>query len=107
RRAAVGGVALELALARRMEKRLGFVGEVYHGGEAGTYGRLSKALTAAGGGLLAWRGKRSRAAAGAGSALVLAREAAPPCPVFKPGFQPARDPRYTVLPQKARLEAKP
>jgi hypothetical protein len=103
RRAAIGGVVAELALARRMERRLGFVGEVYHEGEAGRYGRLSKGLCAAGGALLAWRGKRSRAAAVAGGALVLAGEAALRWSVFRAGFQSARDPRYTVLPQKERL----
>jgi formate-dependent nitrite reductase membrane component NrfD len=106
RRAAIGGVAAELVLMKRMEKRLGFVGEVYQQGEAGRYGRLSKGLTAGGGALLAWRGKRSRAAAVAGGALVLAGEAALRWSVFKAGFQSARDPRYTVLPQKERLAAK-
>jgi len=107
RRAAIGGVAAELALTKRMQKRLGFVGEVYRQGEAGRYGRLSKGLTAGGGALLAWRGKRSRTAAVAGGALVLAGEAALRWSVFKAGFQSARDPRYTVIPQKERLAAKP
>jgi formate-dependent nitrite reductase membrane component NrfD len=106
RRAAIGGVAVELALARRMQRRLGFVGEVYRQGEAGRYGRLSKGLTAAGAGLLAWRGKRSRAAAVTGGALVLAGEAALRWSVFRAGFQSARDPRYTVLPQKERLRSR-
>jgi len=106
RRAAIGGVAAELALTKRMQKRLGFVGEVYRQGEAGRYGRLSKGLTAGGGALLAWRGKRSRTAAVAGGALVLAGEAALRWSVFKAGFQSARDPRYTVIPQKERLAAK-
>ena len=89
-----------------MERRLGFVGEVYRQGEAVRYGRASKGLTAAGGALLAWRGKRSRAAAVAGGALVLAGEAALRWSVFKAGFQSARDPRYTVQPQKERLESR-
>jgi hypothetical protein len=107
RRAAIGGAAVQLALAERMERRLGFVGEVYHHGEAGRYGRLSRGLTAAGAGLLAWRGKRSRPAAVTGGALVLAGEAALRFSVFRAGFQSARDPRYTVLPQKERLRSRP
>jgi formate-dependent nitrite reductase membrane component NrfD len=103
RRAAIGGVAAELALARAMETRLGFVGEVYRQGAAGRLLKISKACTAAGAGLLAWRGKRSRPAAAVGSALVLAGELALRWSVFKAGFQSARDPRYTVLPQKKRL----
>src|SRR5207248_281511 len=67
RRAAIGGVAAELALMRAMEKKLGFVGEVYRRGEAGRFLRISKACTATGAGLLALSGKRSRLAASAGS----------------------------------------
>jgi len=107
RRAAIGGVAASLVLAKRMEGRLGFVGEVYGQGEARRYGHSSKGLGAAGGALLAWRGKRSRAAAVAGGALVLAGEAALRWSVFRAGFQSARDPRYTVLPQKDRLAGRP
>jgi formate-dependent nitrite reductase membrane component NrfD len=106
RRSAVAGVVAELGLMHAMEKKLGFVGEVYKQGEAGRYGRLSKVLTATGAALVAWRGRRSRAAAAAGGALVLAGELALRWSVFKAGFQSARDPKYTVLPQKERLRTK-
>jgi formate-dependent nitrite reductase membrane component NrfD len=106
RRAAVAGVALELGLMTAMEKKLGFVGEVYKQGESHKYGRISKLCAAAGAGLIAWRGKRSRAAAAGGGALILAGELALRWSVFKAGFQSARDPRYTVLPQKERLKKK-
>jgi formate-dependent nitrite reductase membrane component NrfD len=106
RRAAIAGVAVELGLVEVMEKRLGFVGEVYKQGEAHRYGRVSKFCTAAGAGLLAWQGRRSRAAAVTGGALVLAGELALRWSVFKAGFQSARDPKYTVLPQRERLRKK-
>jgi hypothetical protein len=106
RRAAIAGAVAELALMQRMEHRLGFVGEVYRQGEAGKYARVSKACVAAGAGLLAWRGKRNRAAAVTGGALVLAGEAALRWSVFKAGFQSARDPRYTVEPQRERVSAR-
>jgi formate-dependent nitrite reductase membrane component NrfD len=106
RRAALYGSAVELGLVEYMQRKLGFVGEVYKQGEAGRYARISKACTAAGAGLLAWRGKQSRAAAVAGGALVLAGELALRWSVFKAGFQSARDPRYTVIPQKERLREK-
>ena len=102
RRAAIAGAVVELAVMERMERKLGFVGEVYKQGEAGKYAKLSKACVAAGAGLLAWRGKRSRAAAVAGGTLVLAGEAALRWSVFRAGFQSARDPRYTVIPQRER-----
>ena len=106
RRLAILGSAGVLGFKEAMQRRLGFVGEVYEQGEAGRYGRLSKGLTAAGAGLLTVAGKRSRAAAVTGSALVLAGELALRWSVFKAGFQSARDPRYTVVPQRERLAAK-
>jgi formate-dependent nitrite reductase membrane component NrfD len=106
RRLAILGSAGVLGLKKVMQWRLGFVGEVYEQEEAGRYGKLAKGLTAAGAGLLALGGKRSRAAAVAGSALVLGGELALRWSVFKAGFQSARDPRYTVIPQRERLAAK-
>jgi formate-dependent nitrite reductase membrane component NrfD len=103
RRLAIVGVAGELGWMELMQRRLGFVGEVYKQGQAGRFARVSKALTLAGAGLLAWKGSRTRAAAVAGSALVLAGELALRWSVFKAGFQSARDPRYTVIPQRERL----
>ena len=103
RRAAIGAVAVELGLMKGMERRLGFVGEVYEQGEAGRYGKISKLCAAAGAGLLAAGGRRSRAIAVTGSAFILAGGLALRWSVFKAGFQSARDPRYTVLPQKERL----
>jgi formate-dependent nitrite reductase membrane component NrfD len=104
RRLAVAGVAAELGLMEAMQHRLGFVGEVYKREAAGKLARASKALTAAGAAVLATRGRRSRGAAVAGSGLVLAGELALRWSVFRAGFQSARDPRYTIIPQKQRLE---
>jgi formate-dependent nitrite reductase membrane component NrfD len=106
RRLAVAGVATELGLMEAMHHRLGFVGEVYKKEAAGKLSRASKLLTAAGAAVLATRGRRSRGAAIAGSALVLAGELALRWSVFRAGFQSARDPRYTVIPQKQRKEAR-
>ena len=106
RRAAVVGAAAELALMQTMERRLGFVGEVYRQGEAGRFARVSKLCVAAGAGILAARGRRSRAAAVAGGVLVAAGQLALRWSVYKAGFQSARDPRYTVVPQKERLASR-
>ena len=90
-----------------MERRLGFVGEVYEQGDAGRL-RAASSKAADGGG----RGAARAGAAGAaapprspGSALVLGGELALRWSVFKAGFQSARDPRYTVVPQRERLRA--
>jgi len=102
RRLAIGGAIVENVLMTAMEKRLGFVGEPYKQGEAGKYNKLAKACTIGGAALLATAGRRSRVAAVTGGALVLAGEAALRWSVFKAGFQSARDPKYTVIPQRER-----
>jgi formate-dependent nitrite reductase membrane component NrfD len=104
RRLAVAGVAAELGLMEAMQHQLGFVGEVYKQEAAGKLARASKVLAAAGAAVLAARGRRSRRAAVAGSALVLAGELALRWSVFRAGFQSARDPRYTITPQKERKQ---
>jgi formate-dependent nitrite reductase membrane component NrfD len=102
RRLAIGGVAAELGLMETMQKRLGLVGEVYKQGDAAKFNRLSKLCTAAGATLLATAGRRSRAAAIGGGALVLAGELALRWSVFRAGFQSAHDPKYVVVPQRER-----
>ena len=105
RRATVIGTVVEGVVMRAMRRRLGFVGEVYDQGAAGRYARLARACTTLGTGLLAVAGRRP-AAARAGGALVLAGGLALRLSVFKAGFQSARDPQYTVVPQRERLHAR-
>jgi hypothetical protein len=106
RRLLVAGAALELGAAQAMERRLGALGEPYHHGPAGRLARLAKACTAAGAGLVALGGRRRRGVAAAGAALVLAGSACERWAVYKAGFQSARDPRYIVEPQRARMAAR-
>jgi hypothetical protein len=105
RRLAIGGALAGEAATVLMERRLGFVGEPYSKGEAGRFKRIAAAATLSGAALLAGRGRRSRAAAVAGSALVLGGEVALRWSIFKAGFQSANDPAYTVRPQRERLAA--
>jgi formate-dependent nitrite reductase membrane component NrfD len=102
RRMAIGGAIVENVLMKAMEKRLGMLGEPYQQEEAGRYGKLAKACSLGGAALLAAAGKRSRLASVAGGALLLAGEASLRWSVFRAGFQSARDPKYTVLPQRER-----
>jgi formate-dependent nitrite reductase membrane component NrfD len=104
RRLAIGGVAAEGALMQTMELRLGEVGEVYHRGTAGKLSWAAKGLAGAGAAVLATRGRRSRRAAAFGGALVCAGELCLRFAVFKAGFQSARDPKYTVAPQRERAK---
>ena len=102
RRMAIGGAIVENVLMKAMEKRLGMLGEPYQQEEAGKYGKLAKACSLGGAVLLVVAGKRSRLASVAGGALLLAGEASLRWSVFKAGFQSARDPKYTVQPQRER-----
>jgi formate-dependent nitrite reductase membrane component NrfD len=104
RRLVLAGVALEGAAMELMERRLGFVGEPYKRGAAGKLAKLAKGLAASGALLAGLGGRRRGGAALAGAALVLAGEVCLRWAVFQAGFQSARDPKYTVEPQRARLE---
>jgi formate-dependent nitrite reductase membrane component NrfD len=102
RRLALLGLLASEVVASRMRSRLGLVGEVYEQGEAGRYEHVAKATGVGGAALLSFAA-RSRARAAAGGALVLVGVLARRFAVFKAGFQSARDPRYTVDPQRARV----
>jgi hypothetical protein len=103
RRMAVGGAVLELLAERRMEHSMGIAAEPLHTGKAGKLMRASKTLTAAGaaGALLSGR---SRALAVLSGAALLAGSACTRFGVFEAGQESARDPKYTVVPQRARLD---
>jgi hypothetical protein len=103
---ALSGAAAELVSLKAMEKRLGpLVGEPYRQGESGYYGKLAKGLTIAGAAVLAVAG-RKRAGAVAGGTLLLAGGAFGRWSVFRAGFASARDPKYTVVPQRERVRAR-
>ncbi|HUJ56797.1 MAG TPA: NrfD/PsrC family molybdoenzyme membrane anchor subunit [Gaiellaceae bacterium] len=104
RRVAIAGVLAEGALMQAMELRLGTVGEVYRQGAAGKLARAAKGLATAGAMLLWKRGRKSRAAAVAGGALVCAGELCLRWAVFEAGKQSARDPKYVVETQRTRAE---
>jgi formate-dependent nitrite reductase membrane component NrfD len=104
RRLAVGAVAVEGTLMQAMELRLGEIGEVYHHGKAAKLSWAAKGLASAGALLLAKRGRRSRGAAVLGGTLVCAGEICLRYAVMQAGRQSARDPKYTVRPQRERVQ---
>jgi hypothetical protein len=106
RRLAVTGALLELGAVQVMERRLGELGEPYHEGPAGRFARAAKVCTTVGAGLVTAAGGRRRGPALAGAALMLAGSVCERWAVYKAGFQSARDPKYIVKPQRARLEAR-
>ncbi len=105
RRMAVGGAVLELLAERQMERSMGITAEPLHTGKAGKLMRASKALTAAGavGALVSGR---SRALGVLSGAALLAGSACTRFGVFEAGQESARDPKYTVVPQRERMAAR-
>ena len=103
RRMAAAGALLELAMERQMERSMGIAAEPLHQGKAGRLMRAAKVLTAAGavGTLLAGR---SRALAALSGAALVVGSACTRFGVFEAGQASAEDPKYTVVPQRERLE---
>ncbi|MGW1060079.1 NrfD/PsrC family molybdoenzyme membrane anchor subunit [Micromonospora rubida] len=102
RRMAVAGAALELWGSHRVEHRLGLLSEPYRTGTPGRLLRAGRVLTAAGvaGALV---GRRSRVLSGLSGAALLAASVATRFGIFHGGVASARDPKYTVVPQRERL----
>jgi DMSO reductase anchor subunit len=105
RRLAVLGAGLDLAAGARVERAPGLSAEPYHQGTAGRLNRLARVLTAAGGLGAALVARRSRLGAVASGAALVAGSACTRFAVFHAGLQSADDPRYTVLPQRERVDA--
>ena len=105
RRMALLGSVIELVAEYRVETRYGLLSEPYHEGKAGRLLRASQVLTVAGvaGALL---GRGNRLASGLSGAALLAGSLATRFGVFEAGMHSARDPKYTVIPQRQRLREK-
>lgn len=105
RKMAVTGAAIELAVVHRVENGHGIVSEPFHEGRPGTLLRAAKACTAAGAAVTVVAGRR-RAGAVVAGALLAAGSLLTRFGVFEAGMASARDPKYTVVPQRERLAAR-
>lgn len=101
--AAASGVA-EIALTKAMERQTGVVKETFEQGDAGRYLRAAEGLTAAGA-LLAATARRSRLRSALGGAALLAGSLCTRIGIFKAGIASTEDPKYTVVPQRERMES--
>jgi formate-dependent nitrite reductase membrane component NrfD len=101
-RMAVVGAAAETVAAEVMSHRLGLVGEPYRTGTGGLLMKVARGLTAGGVAASVFGGRRrwTRAVGGASfvAGSVLTRFG-----IFQAGRASARDPKYTVVPQRERL----
>src|SRR3954449_4479597 len=105
RNLAMIGAGIERAAVRRVENSDSIVVEPYHVGRAGKLMRAAKACTASGLGL-AVLGGRTRLGAVASGTLLAAGSLLTRFGVFDAGMVSARDPKYTVVPQKERIAAR-
>ena len=104
-RFAVLGAATEMTAKSLLLKRLGDIAEPYQTGRPGKLMEVAEVLTAAGlaGAVLAGG---SRTAIKLAGAALLASSALTRLGIFEAGRVSARDPKYTVRPQRERLAAK-
>jgi hypothetical protein len=105
RRMAVLGAGLELYNAHKVENGKGLLSEPYHEKQAGTWLRSARTLTAAGA-LGALAGRRSRIISVLSGVALLAGSALTRFGVYEAGIASAKDPKYTVIPQRERLGRK-
>lgn len=103
RRMAAGGAVVELLAEQQMERSMGLSAEPLHQGRAGKLMTAAKVLTAGGaaGSLL---GGRSRVLSALSGVALVAGSACTRFGVFEAGIASAKDPKYTVVPQRERVE---
>ena len=96
---AVLGAAVELIAKRQLVNRLGSLAEPYEAGTTGAMLRLAEFLTA---GALAGAvlGRSSRLVSALSGASLVAASAMTRFAIFEAGMASARDPRYTIVPQR-------
>ncbi|WP_426560513.1 NrfD/PsrC family molybdoenzyme membrane anchor subunit [Angustibacter sp. McL0619] len=105
RRMAVLGTAVELAAEAGIETRLGSLAEPYRTGRPGRLRTASRALGVAGA-VGAMLGRRSRTVSVASGSALAASSILLRFAVFQAGLASAKDPKYTVGPQRDRLSAR-
>ena len=103
RRMALGGAVVEIVMEKQMERSMGLTAEPLHQGKAGRLIRAATALTIGGAAGTVLAG-RSRTLAVASGVALMAGSACTRFAIFEAGQESARDPRYTVVPQRERLE---
>ena len=105
-RMAVAGAVVEGAGSVLMEQRLGMLAEPYREGLPGKLSKVARALTVGGAALTAVggaTGARGSVLRRLGGAALVAGSVTLRFAVFEAGRASARDPKYTVVPQRERL----
>jgi formate-dependent nitrite reductase membrane component NrfD len=100
------GAAQELVASRVMEHRMGLIREAYEHGHVARLGRGAEWLTVAGLAGTVLLAGRSRVGAAASGLALLAGSACQRFRVFEAGVETTKDPKYVVVPQRERLNAR-
>lgn len=104
RRLAATGAAVELGVSELLQRNLGpLLAEPYQQGRPGRLLRAAKAMTVAGG-LGAALGGRSRAVSALAGAALMAGSVLTRFGVYGAGVASTMDPKYTVIPQRERVD---
>ncbi len=102
---AMSGAAVELVATATMERRMGLVGEPYRIGRPGLLMKVARGLTVGGAVLTPFGARRPALRRLAGAAYV-AGSVVFRFGVFEAGIASAKDPKYVVIPQRERLQAR-
>jgi hypothetical protein len=106
RRMALAGAAVEIAAAESIVLRRGLVAEPYKTGRPGRLMTIARNCTAAASAATLLLGRRSRLASAVAGATYVAASVTTRFGIFEAGLASARDPKYTVVPQRERLRAR-
>lgn len=106
RTVAVAGTAVELVAHQLLHQRLGMVAEPYQQGRPGTLLRAARLLEGVGA-VGAVLGRRSRTLSVLSGAALVAGSVLTRFGIFQGGVASAKDPKYTVVPQRERAAARP
>jgi hypothetical protein len=102
---AVAGTAAELVAHQLLHQRLGMLAEPYSQGRPGALLRTARVLEGVGA-LGAVVGRRSRTLSVLSGAALVAGSVLTRFGIFQGGVASAKDPKYTVVPQRERAGAR-
>ncbi|WP_395696102.1 NrfD/PsrC family molybdoenzyme membrane anchor subunit [Nocardioides sp.] len=106
RRMALTGAAVEIAAAESILLRRGLAAEPYKIGTPGRLMTIARNCTAVASAATLLAGKRSRLVSALAGATYVAASVTTRFGIFEAGRASARDPKYVVVPQRERLQAR-
>ncbi len=106
RRMLLAGAATEIVAAEALTRGVGMVAEPYQAGRPGRLMRAARTMTAVAAGATVLAGGRSRTVSALAGATCVVASALTRFGIFEAGLASARDPKYTVVPQRDRVASR-